>query len=411
MGQAIAESAAAGTELAVCYLDLDGFKPVNDRFGHETGDRLLVEVVHRLQPLLGPRDTLARLGGDEFVVLLGGLRPNQADCRLVEPLLSAIAQPFTVEGTGVALSASVGVTIYPQDEGDADTLLRHADQAMYRAKEDGKNRCHFFDPRQDRELRARRATIRRVEQAFAAGELIFHYQPIVDLDDRRVVGAEALVRWRHPERGLLPPAELLDAVLGTELEIALGELALRSALAQMADWKRQGLRLRVSVNIGAGHLQQVDFAPRLGSILAEHPGASGEDLGLEILESAAIGDLEHASRTLAACRKLGVTASLDDFGTGYSSLACFRRLPLAALKIDVSFVQGMLDDAEDSRIVASVIALAHAFERTVVAEGVETPAHGAALLKLGCRLAQGFGIARPMAPEDLPGWVRTWAES
>ncbi|HEX8978301.1 MAG TPA: PAS domain S-box protein [Parasulfuritortus sp.] len=408
IAQAIAQTRRGGNLMAICYLDLDGFKPVNDTFGHEAGDRVLVEISQRMKNCLRGGDTIARIGGDEFVLLLLGLeRVEECEAALLR-ILDTIAQPLAIAGKRISLSASLGVTLYPEDDADADTLLRHADQAMYQAKESGKNRYHLFDPEHDRQLRLHRENQLRLAQALKQDEFELHYQPKVNMTTGELIGVEALARWRHPEHGLLLPADFLPTLKGSELEVALGEWALDTALGQISAWQTSGLRITVSVNIGAGHLLQPDFAERLQTILARHPGTAADNLELEILESTAIADIGHASRTLAACRRLGVQFALDDFGTGYSSLTYFRRLPVETLKIDQSFVRGMLDDPEDLGIVESVVQLAQAFNRSVIAEGVETQQHCAMLSRMRCHVGQGFGIARPMAADQLPEWAAHW---
>jgi len=409
MEQALANARRANTLLAVCYLDLDGFKPVNDSHGHEAGDRLLMEVASRLKACLRGGDTVARLGGDEFVLLLGGLLDSNEHETALTRILAAIAEPYPIGKESVALSASIGVTLFPNDNDDPDTLLRHADQAMYQAKQAGRNRFHLFDPEHDRRARAHQEALGRVEIALALGEFRLHYQPKVNMRRGQVIGAEALVRWQHPERGLLPPAEFLPATEDTPLSEAIGEWVLNTALAQLAEWWRQGLRLSVSVNISARHLQQPDFVARLRAALARHPQAPADHLELEVLETAALEDMSLVSRIITECRSFGVGFALDDFGTGYSSLTYLKRLPAAVLKIDQSFVRDMLDDPEDLAIVEGVIGLTEAFQRQVVAEGVETPEHGMLLLQLGCDVAQGYGIARPMAADLLPTWVENFA--
>ncbi len=408
LDQAIARAQRSGRFLAVCYLDLDGFKPVNDTYGHQTGDLLLTELTHRLQGVLRSDDTLARLGGDEFVLLFNDLGQGQECFAVLERVLAVVGTPVSVQDIPIAVSASIGVSLYPLDDADADTLLRHADQAMYRAKEAGKNRYHLFDPEQDRQVKAHQEGLRRLAGALENGEFVLYYQPAVNMVSGEVVGAEALIRWQHPERGLLPPAEFLYLLKGSSLEIALGDWVIEAALKQIAVWKGMGLKLHVSINISAEHLQQADFAVRLKGAIGRHPGLAGADLILEVLETAAIADMEHASRTLTACAALGVRVALDDFGTGYSSLTYFRRLPVDTLKIDQTFVHDMLDDPEDLGIVESVINLAKAFKRPVIAEGVETLKHGEMLVALGCRFGQGYGIARPMPAGQLPDWIRAW---
>jgi diguanylate cyclase (GGDEF)-like protein/PAS domain S-box-containing protein len=407
--QAIAHVRRSGKPLAMCYLDLDGFKPVNDQYGHEVGDKLLVHITEALRQILRPDDTIARLGGDEFVLLFTELsRPE--DCYpLLDRVLEATRSPMIMNGVTHRVSASIGVTLCPPDAEDVDTLLRHADQAMYRAKIAGRNSYHLYDPGKDRQIQTRRLKLQRLAEALERDEFILHYQPKVDLVSREVIGAEALIRWQHPEEGLLQPGTFLSYIEGSDLEIAVGEWVIESALNQISAWQNQGLTLVVSVNISARHLLLTDFADRLKAMLAVHAAVHPNALELEVVETAALSDIDVAGRTLAACRSLGVRIALDDFGTGYSSLSYFRSLPLDILKIDQSFVRDMLDDPNDMEIVESVVKLAQAFNRPVIAEGVETLEHGAMLTLLGCRLAQGYGIARPMPAEALPGWLAKWS--
>lgn len=406
---AMAHAARNRGLLAVCYLDLDGFKPVNDRFGHAAGDRLLVEVAQRLKACVRGGDTVARLGGDEFVLLLSGLADIHECDQALNRISASLTRPFAITGEEVTISASIGVTLYPHDGSDADTLLRHADQAMYVAKQAGRNRHHLFDPENDRRARRRREDIARISEGLAAGEFTLHYQPKVDMRQGRVVGAEALIRWQHPEHGrLLLPQEFLPAIEGSEQAIELGNWVIRSALDQLASWSAIGLDLALSINIAGEHLQHPGFVDELARQLTAHPSVAPEKLELEVLETAAIEDIGRAAKLFDECRRLGVSFALDDFGTGYSSLTYFRRLPAEILKIDQSFVRDMLDDPEDLAIVEGVIGLTRAFRRQVIAEGVETVEHGLVLLLLGCDLAQGFGIARPMPAAELPGWIEAF---
>ena len=405
---ALAQARRTGELMALCYLDLDEFKPVNDSYGHEAGDRLLVDVASRLTLGLRAGDTVARLGGDEFVLLLSGLKDVEECRHTLERLLRAVAKPYSVQGVQIELSASVGVAIFPLDDTDPDTLLRHADQAMYVAKEGGRNRYHLFDPEHDRRARAQREAMGRIELGLGKGEFRLYYQPKVDMRRGVVVGAEALIRWQHPERGLLPPAEFLSYIDDTELAVTVGEWVIETALAQMAAWRRSGLVLPVSVNISARHLQSASFIDHLANALARYILVPAGDLELEILETSALDDLLHVTNLIEECRKLGVTFALDDFGTGYSSLSYFKRLSAETLKIDQSFVRDMLRDSEDMAIIEGIIGLADAFRRQVIAEGVEEVEHGVLLLHLGCDLAQGYGIARPMPAEAMPDWVAGW---
>ncbi|MBK1721270.1 EAL domain-containing protein [Thiocystis violacea] len=408
--QALAGIRRSGRLMAVCYLDLDDFKPINDHYGHEVGDQVLIGIANRLRQLLRAQDTVARLGGDEFVLLFNDLARSEDSHALLERVLATVTRPIILNGVTHRVSASIGVALSPPDVNNADSLLRHADQAMYRAKDAGGNRSHFYDAEQDRLIQDRRLKLQHLEAALNGQELVLYYQPKVDMVSRKVIGVEALIRWPHPDGGLLLPAAFLPIVEGSDLEIAIGEWVIAAALTQMASWQRQGLNVSVSVNIAAGHLLQPSFAQRLERLLAAHPECDPGRLELEILETSALSDIARASQTLKACRALGVRFALDDFGTGYSSLAYFRRLPIDVLKIDQSFVRDMLDDPEDIEIVESVVRLALAFDRSVIAEGVETPEHGALLNSLGCRLGQGFGIARPMLADAIPAWVSTWPE-
>ncbi|MDT9002297.1 PAS domain S-box protein [Paucibacter sp. APW11] len=396
--------------LAVCYLDLDGFKSINDQHGHSIGDQLLVQIAERIAGVLRSHDTIARLGGDEFVLLLAELERSNQCQPLLERVLSAIQAPLQVGSLQLQITASIGVTLFPEDGADADTLLRHADQAMYMAKDAGKNRYYLFDPVHDRQVQVLREQQGRLRQALNQDEFVLYYQPKVDLADGRVIGMEALIRWQHPEQGLLPPGRFLHHVDGSELEVALGEWVLDSAMRQVLAWQQQGLDLHVSVNISALHLLQNSFVEELAAALQRHPALDPSRLELEILETAGLSDLSRAVQVLTQCQALGVSFALDDFGTGYSSLAYFRALPVQLIKIDQSFVRDMLSDASDFGIVDSVVRLARAFNRPVIAEGVETLAHGAALLQLGCRMAQGYGIARPMPAEQVPVWVAQWQD-
>ncbi len=394
--------------LAVVYLDLDGFKAVNDVHGHETGDRMLIEISNRMKNVLRESDTLSRMGGDEFVAVLTELA-NVGDCEpILGRLLEAAAEPVGVDGLLLRVSASMGVTVFPVDKVDADQLLRHADQAMYVAKQAGKNRHHFFDIEQETAVKLQREGVEYIRQALDQRELVLHYQPKVNIRTGAVVGAEALIRWQHPQRGLLAPGAFLPMVEGHAMGVVLGEWVISTALDQLSAWNAAGLELSVSVNVGAQQLQHKLFVQRLAQALVAHPDVRPGQLELEILETNALEDVAQISQLMHACLGLGVSFALDDFGTGYSSLTYLKRLPAALLKIDQSFVRDMLTDPDDLAIVQGVIGLAGVFRRAVIAEGVETQAHGAKLLELGCEQVQGYGVARPMPAADFPAWVAQW---
>jgi diguanylate cyclase (GGDEF)-like protein/PAS domain S-box-containing protein len=407
--QALHQGQRRGQLLAVVFLDLDGFKGVNDQYGHEVGDHLLIGLAKRMRQALRDGDTLARIGGDEFVAVLVDLGEASACVPMLSRLLNAASQMVVVGGLSLKVSASLGVTFAnPTEETDADLLLRQADQAMYQAKLAGKNRYHVFDAEMDRNVRGHHESLDHIRQALAQREFVLYYQPKVNMRTGQVIGAEALIRWQHPVRGLLPPALFLPVIEDHQLAVEVGEWVVETAILQLKEWKALGLNLPVSVNIGARQLQEGLFVEKLRAILERHADIDPQMLELEILETSALEDVARVSAVIETCRGLGIKFALDDFGTGYSSLTYLKRLPVAMLKIDQSFVRDMLDDPDDLAILEGVIGLAVAFRRFVIAEGVETIEHGSMLLQLGCDRAQGYGVARPMPAADFPQWVRNW---
>ncbi|MDI1310449.1 MAG: EAL domain-containing protein [Methylotenera sp.] len=408
LGQAMVQCQRHQQSLVVAFLDLDGFKAVNDAHGHDVGDELLITLSQLMKEAMREGDTLARIGGDEFVAILAGLAKTE-DCQpVLKRLLKAAATPVNISGIILSVSASIGVTIYPQDAADVDQLMRHADQAMYTAKQAGKNRYHLFDTAQNDAVKIQQESIGDICFALDRHEFVLHYQPKVNMRTGEVIGVEALIRWQHPVRGLVSPLSFLPLIEGHVVSLDLGEWIIDTALKQISQWQSMGSHLPISVNISAYQLQQDNFATRLAALLADHPEVNPRCLELEVLETSALSDLMQASGTMQACSNLGVRFALDDFGTGYSSLTYLRRLPVHLIKIDQSFVHDMLIDPNDLAIVQGVVGLAKSFQREVIAEGVETIAHGAALLQLGCDFAQGYGIARPMPASDIPEWVVNW---
>jgi diguanylate cyclase (GGDEF)-like protein/PAS domain S-box-containing protein len=406
--QGMAQTQRRGQLLAVAYLDLDGFKAVNDKYGHEVGDELLLAVATRMKSALREGDTLARIGGDEFVAVLLDLDTTR-DCEpVLKRLLLAAAEPVTIGGIPLQVSASIGVTMYPQDAADAGQLMRHADQAMYQAKQKGRNRYQLFDVAHHNAVETRRETLEHIRRALDRSEFVLHYQPKVNMRSGEIIGVEALIRWQHAERGLLPPAAFLPVIEEHPISLELGDWVIGQALRQMAEWQAAGLPMPVSVNVGAYQLQHADFVAHLARLLEAHPVVDPRWLELEVLETSALDDVAKVSQVIHDCRQMGVRFALDDFGTGYSTLTYLKKLPAEVLKIDQSFVRDMLTDAGNRAIVEGVIGLARAFRRQVIAEGVETVAHGQLLLDLGCELAQGYGIARPMPPSAVAGWVAGW---
>ena len=406
---AIATAHRHQRRVAVIYLDLDGFKDVNERHGHPLGDAVLRDIALRLQRALREGDTLARVGGDEFVAVLADLDADDRWQAVVERLLAVCAEPLLGLDGDIHLTTSAGVTLYPDDSADAEVLLRHADQALYRAKREGKNRWVLFDPTEDREAAAHAELVADVRRALVAGEFELHLQPRVRLTDGAVLGAEGLLRWRHPRDGLRLPGSFLPAIEHDDVMIELGEWVLHEALRLLAAWRREGRPAwRLSINVAVRQLRDPAFADRLEQALQQHPQAPPAALELEIVESSALEGVEALQQLLARCRSLGVGVAIDDFGTGYSSLAYLKRLPATVVKIDQSFVRDIFDDPSNLRIIEGIVALGNAFDLEVVAEGVETVEHGALLLRLGADAAQGWGIAQAMPPAQWPDWVAGW---
>lgn len=390
--------------LAVCYLDLDGFKSINDRLGASAGDVALKALAERLTGTLRSGDTVARVGGDEFVLLLLG----DGHKAVYRRLLAAISEPITLGGTPISLTASLGITHYPDDNADAEGLIRHADQAMYSAKEKGRNQFHCFDSQLDAHRRERRNQLTEIGRALENEEFELYFQPQIRISDCSVEGFEALIRWNHPKKGLISPAGFLPTVEDSHLEVPLGQWVLREAVYQLNTWREAGCTLAVSINISPRHLMDRSFSNFLESYLHSHPELDPGMITLEVLESTALEDLNGAGNVLERCRELGLRVALDDFGTGFSSLTYLRTLPIDLIKIDQSFVRNMLTDASDQAIVESVIFLAQRFSYPVLAEGVETMEQARALQQRGCNYAQGYGFARPMPTNRVIAWLSDW---
>jgi diguanylate cyclase (GGDEF)-like protein/PAS domain S-box-containing protein len=406
---AITHSQQTLEPLAVAYIDLDDLIALNQTYGREIGDQLIIALGHRLRDSVRIRHSIARIGWDEFVALLSG--PNESVPTRVHRLLESVSQPITLGADTLMVTASIGVTRYPQGRNvDADQLLRQADQAMYQAKLAGKNRYHIFDPEQDQNTRERYVKIEAIRHALTRREFILYYQPKINMRSGQLLGFEALIRWQHPEQGLVPPGAFIPFIEQHPLSIAIGDWVIEAALQQLADWQSTefGDSISVSVNVSTLQLHDPDFAARLQHQLRQQPSVRPEQLELEVLETGAIEDMNRASAIITRLRQMGVHCALDDFGTGYSSLTFLKQLPATTLKIDQSFVRQMLVDTEHLVIIHSILGLAQSFDRYVVAEGVETEAHGRLLLELGCELGQGYGIARPMPAAAVPEWLEQW---
>ncbi|NVJ59517.1 MAG: EAL domain-containing protein [Gammaproteobacteria bacterium] len=408
MEQNIASCKRRNQYLAVVFIDLDGFKEINDTYGHNIGDELLCHIASKIQGCLRKSDTVARFGGDEFVVLINELNSVDDSKSVLEKIHKAVSESASIQYKDIRITASIGVTTYPRDSSNYAHLIRHADQAMYIAKNSGKNSIHIFDVEKDSASRFHIEELETIRQALLNNEFVLFFQPKIDLSSNLVIGAEALIRWLHPTEGLLPPIKFLPIIEGDLLTIEVGEWVIRQALEQLSNWAQQGINLPISVNLDSLHLQNPNFIERLKLLISEFPNFKAGSLEFEIVETSAVNEIERAADVITACRDLGVGFSIDDFGTGYSSLTYLKRLPTDILKIDRSFVRDMLSDSDDKAIVEGIIQLAKTFKKQVIAEGVETIEHGKQLLNMGCNLAQGFGISRPVPIIEFNEWFENW---
>jgi diguanylate cyclase (GGDEF)-like protein len=400
----VAQCAAAGKRFSVILMDLDRFKEVNDTLGHDYGDLLLRELGSRFMECVGSAGMVARLGGDEFAFFPGLYTNDEEELQeFAKRLLESARQPIVVDELSLELDASVGIARFPQDGNDAHTLLRRADLAMYAAKS-GQVGFSFYSPDLDRNSAQRLSVLSEFRRALLRDEIVLHYQPIVDLDNLVVRGAEGLVRWEHPEQGLLAPAAFIHAVEQTGLIIPLTHHVLDRAIAQCAEWRRDGNDMSVAVNLSVRNLLDRDLPREVERLLSEY-SLPPEALQLEITESMIMSDPERAIATVLRLSELGVHLSVDDFGTGYSSLANLRQLPINELKIDRSFVTPMLQDESDLIIVRSTINLGHDLGLRIVAEGVEDERTLMRLALLGADLAQGYHLSKPLAPEAFSEWM------
>jgi len=395
-------AADANETFALLLIDLDRFKEVNDTIGHPCGDLLLQQVGPRLRVELREADTVTRLGGDEFVVLLRGADTERA-AAVAARLVMALERPFELDGFGVAIGGSIGIALYPEHGADADSLLREADIAMYAAK-DARSGYTIYAPDTDRHSRERLGLLADLRQAIDGGDLLVHYQPQMDVRTGLLTAVEALVRWPHPTRGLLPPDEFIPLAERTRLIQPLSRWILAAALRQCAAWRANGLDVPVSVNMSVYDLRDHDLPDVIDEALSKY-GVPPDRLRIEITESSLMANPPRAREILARLRARGVQISIDDFGIGYSSLAYLKNLPVDELKIDRSFVHEMAVDVGSRAIVRAIIDLADSLKLRVVAEGVEDEATLAALAGLGCDVAQGFYFARPMPPADLARWA------
>ena len=399
--QMIVQAKRHGSRLAVLFIDLDGFKLVNDSLGHAAGDELLAQIARRLQDAIRPGDTVARVSGDEFAVVLADLARPEDAALVAQKILDGLAQPIALGESEAFVTASVGIAGFPGDGQDVEVLLAAADSAMYRAKQSGRNAYQFFTSEITQRTRARASLAFELHRALERDEFTLAYQPKVDLASARICGTEALLRWRHPQRGVVPPMEFIPALEQSGLIVPVGEWAIRRACSDLRGWAEQGLRpLPVAVNLSARQFRQRDLDARIRDLVA----AGGVDpalIELEITESQLMEDPEHAIRMMRSLQESGIGIAIDDFGTGYSSLSYLTRFPLKAVKIDRSFVADVFSDHADAAIVRTIIDMAHILGFTVVAEGVETDRQAAFLRQFGCEQAQGYLFARPMPAAEV----------
>lgn len=407
LAEAVSQIAAGGNnrKLAVIFLDLDDFKEINDTFGHVRGDAVLSVVGERLRLRVGARGTVARMGGDEFAIVLTDEREVANPEEFSEAIRAAIDTPIIIGGYEQYATASLGVSIYPDDGGDAETLLKHADVAMYRAKEKGRNFVQFYTPVLNAAMTTRLQQEKALRKALSRGEFVVYYQPQYELATGRLFGLEALVRWRHPKLGMIRPDLFIPNAESSSVIVLIGELVMETACRQLVAWQNRGLpKLRISVNLSARQFHETDLLKRAKSVL-EGTGLDPDTLEFEITESVAMGDAERSTEIMKRLRDVGIRFCVDDFGTGYSSLGYLKRFPIDTLKIDKSFVADVITKNDDATLVKTVIAMAHNLSLDVCAEGTETKDQLDFLGRNSCDRVQGYYYSRPVPPEEIEPFI------
>jgi diguanylate cyclase (GGDEF)-like protein/PAS domain S-box-containing protein len=419
LNQALIQSQRHHQFLAVVFIDIDGFKTINDHYGHEIGDRFLMALSKMMKKAIRDIDVVGRLGGDEFIVILHELNyPNDYQ-KPVSNLLAACNTEIIIDEISLRVTASMGISLYSwtayahqqhkaEAEAEAERLIKQADQAMYIAKQAGKNRWRLYDHHSDQSADTRDETHLAIQQGLEFGQFKLYYQPKVNMHTGTVMGVEGLIRWQHPKRGLLNPDQFLPSIQNHPITISLGDWVLKTAIEQLNNWQTQSYTIPISVNIDARQLNQSNFISALAEQLSHYPALKKGSLELEILETTALFDRKRANELIVSCQKLGVDISVDDFGTGFSSLTYLKELPINTIKIDRSFVSAMDTNAEDFAIVKNVINMAHSLNRKTIAEGVESIEQGLLLINMGCQLGQGFIIAKPMPADDFLAWQKNW---
>ncbi|SDS09968.1 response regulator receiver modulated diguanylate cyclase/phosphodiesterase [Pseudomonas asplenii] len=396
--------------LAMLLLDLDNFKAINDAMGHSVGDQMLKYVATRLSMILGSMDTLSRQGGDEFIILLSEVDSFEAVGDFADQVLASISNPFSLQGNRYDLSASIGIGVFPEDSDDLESLYRHADSAMYQAKQAGRNRYQFFSPAIESGMRARHLLERHMRAAIDDGVFEVFYQAKVDVREHRVAGMEALIRWRDGGGNLVSPSDFIPLAEETGLIIPIGKYVMLQACKETRKLHQEGFPICISVNISVVQFREASFLGMVKDILRDS-GLAPQWLELEITEGVLARDTDNARETLMALKALGVHVAIDDFGTGYSSLAYLKRFPIDVLKIDQSFVRDMLTDKSDLAIVEAIIKLGQALGLELVAEGVETLQQAELLLELGCRVMQGYLYCRPVPFAQIRTLLASWSQA
>ena len=411
LDRALIRAERNNTYVALMFIDLDRFKNVNDTLGHEAGDRLLVEVSKRLSAVVREGDTIARLGGDEFTIILEEIKKEEVVSQIASKLLAQMVDPFEINGMEVFVTPSIGITMYPQDSADSGNLLKNADTAMYRAKDTGRNGFQFYTADMNTRSIARLDLESKLRRSLDNDEFILYFQPKIDLASQKMIGAEALIRWRHPELGILPPGEFIPLAEEIGMIEAIGNWVIKTACRQIVDWhERYNVMLPVAVNISARQFRNPGFVPYIDSILEQYQ-LDPSNLEIEITESAIMEQTSQTSLAMKQLKERNIRVSIDDFGTGYSSLNYLRRFMIDTLKIDRSFVQEITEGTDEAAITCAIIALGRSLNMNVVAEGVESEAQAQFLLDHGCNEAQGFYFSKPVPATEITDYMQKQQEA
>jgi diguanylate cyclase (GGDEF)-like protein len=411
IARAIANQKRDQNIVAICLLDLDGFKDVNDTLGHDAGDYVLIEVARRIENLIRPEDTVARLGGDEFVIVISDIETSEDAAKVLMRVLNAVSNPYNFKNQMIkTISASIGVAIFPEDNVDDDTLIRHADQAMYKAKNSGKNQFCFFDTKEHVKVKANFRALKKIEKAIDSGEFQLYYQPKLSAHNLKVESFEVLSRWVHPILGVLSPSEFLPLIENDDLMYKFDEWVIRESLLGVQKLKKEGIDVYLSVNISPKQFKQTNFVNKVKNIVSDMDIDPSylKHVEFEITENTALESITHTNQTMYELNNMGVSFALDDFGTGYSSLTHLKQLNVDTIKIDRSFIDDMLHDSQDMAIVNAVISLSKVFQIEVVAEGAENIEQLLMLLELGCDSIQGYTISKPMSYDDTLSYMKNF---